>query len=146
MENSMMIPQQQQMPQGNSFNTPTPQQAPTQPSSDTGAGPEEIAGGHRALDATMDGLIKLVGTPPGELTKKDVFNEASTMIAHGAFPTPEAKQQLIAELAKLPDDEAGIRKILGKQLLNLSIFRSHMHNTFGPPAAPQEMLQQGVQQ
>lgn len=128
MNNPMVM---QQSPQQMTQSQPPPQ-------------PDEIAGGHRALEATMDGLIKLVGRPQGELTKKDVFEEASTMISHGAFPTSEAKQQLIAELAKLPDDEAGIRKILGKQLLNLSMFRSHFHNTFGSPQ-PQEMSM-GAQQ
>ena len=81
----------------------------------------------------MDGLIALVSKPKGDLTKKDVFDEASTMIAKGAFPTPESKQQLITALANLPDDEMDIRKFLGKQLLALSTFRNHMHNSFGPP-------------
>ena len=125
----MMTPQQQV--HGNSFNMPSagPIQAPPGPAPQ----PEEIAGGHRALEATMDGLIKLVGKPQGELTKKDVFEEASTMISHGAFPTPEGKQQLIAELAKLPNDEASIRKALGQQLLQLSMLRNHFHTAFGPP-------------
>lgn len=117
--------------QMNSFNTPPG--GPAQAAQAYSPQPEEIAGGHRALEATMDGLIKLVGKPKGDLTKKDVFEEASTMISHGAFPTPEDKQKLIAELAKLPDDEIGIRKALGKQLLALSTLRGHFHNTFGPP-------------
>lgn len=139
------------MPPGNSFNTPNPGVQPqTQPSAYTPQ-PDEIAGGHRALEATMDGLIKLVGKPKGELTKKDVFDEASVMIAHGAFATPEAKQQLIGELANLPDDEDGIRKALGKQLLGIATLRSHFHTAFGPPqpqGIPQlaQQQQQGVQQ
>lgn len=141
----MIFPSQQMPPQpvqGNSFNTPSPAGPQAQPQAMPQ--PDEIAGGHRALEATMDGLIKLVGKPQGELTKKDVFEEASTMISHGAFPTPEGKQQLIAELAKLPDDETGIRKALGQQLLQLSMLRGHFHTAFGPPqpqGMPQEMPQ-----
>ncbi len=110
------------------------QQQPQQPTQAIQPAPEEIAGGHRALDVTMDGLIKLVSKPKGDLTKKDVFDEASTMIAHGAFPSPESKQQLIGELAQLPDDEAGIRKILGQYLLHVAMFRDHFHNAFGAPS------------
>ena len=132
----------EQPPQGNSFGTPPAGPAQAQPQS--APQPDEIAGGHRALEATMDGLIKLVGKPQGELTKKDVFEEASTMISHGAFPAPEGKQQLIAELAKLPDDEASIRKALGQQLLQLSMLRGHLHTAFGPPQ-PQG-IPQGVPQ
>lgn len=71
--------------------------------------------------------------PKGELTKKDVFDEASEMIAHGAFPGPEEKQHLITGLAKLPNDEEGIRKVLGKQLLSLSEFQGHYHSVMGAP-------------
>ena len=103
--------------------------------------PDEIANGHKAVEATMDGLISLVSRPKGDLTKKNVFDAASTMIAQGAFSTPEAKQQLIGALANLPEDEDGIRKFLGKQLLALSTFRNHMHNAFGPPQAASNPLQ-----
>ena len=81
------------------------------------ANPEEISKGHQSVDAVMDGLINLVSKPKGELTKKDVFDASSDMIAKGAFPTPEAKQALIGELANLPDDEEGIRKVLSDHLL-----------------------------
>jgi len=95
--------------------------------------PEDIAKGHKALDASITGLIKLVSMPKGELTKKDVYDEASTMISHGAFPTPEDKQSLIGALAKLPDDEEGIRKALGTQLLAASQFQDKYHSHFGAP-------------
>lgn len=95
--------------------------------------PEEIAKGHKALEATLSGLIKLVSLPQGELTKKEVYDEASEMIAHGAFPGPEEKQQLIAALAGLPNDEEGIRKALGKQLLATSEFQGHYHAALGAP-------------
>lgn len=95
--------------------------------------PEDIARGHRVLDATMQGLIKLVSMPKGDLTKKDVFDEASAMIAHGAFPEPEDKQHLIVALASLPDDEDGIRKALGKQLVSLSQFQGQYHTVHGAP-------------
>ncbi len=95
--------------------------------------PDDISSGHKAVDAAMDGLIKLVSTPKGELTKKHVFDAVSEMIARGAFPTPEAKQQLIGELANLPEDEPSIRKELGKYLLSVAEFRNHMHAAFGAP-------------
>lgn len=125
MQNSFMPQQQSQVP------TYTPQ-------------PEEIANGHKSVDATMDGLISLVSKSNGELNKKDVFDAASSMIAHGAFPTPEAKQQLIGELANLPEDEPGIRKALGQHLLAISTFRNHMHSAFGPPQ-PSNSLAAGEQ-
>jgi hypothetical protein len=120
---------------------PQPQQA--QPEYQTS--PEEINQGHQQIDAVMDGLIKLVSKPKGHLTKKDVFDETSEMIARGAFPTAEAKQQLIGQLAKLPNDEESIRRGLGTQLLNLSQFRNHFHNAFGAPPDPTEALKQGNQ-
>lgn len=95
--------------------------------------PDEISGGHRAIDAAMEGLLKLVSLPKGELTKKEVFDEASSMIAHGAFPTQEDKQQLIGALANLPDKEEEIRKSLGQFLLGLSTLRDHYHNAYGAP-------------
>jgi len=127
----MSFPLQQQQPMSQQ------QQPAYQPTQD------EIGNGHKALDAVMDGLIKLVSLPKGELTKKQVFDEASTMIAHGAYPTPESKQQLIGELANLPDDEDGIRKMLGQYLLATATFRNHFHNAFW---APQEQTMQGAQQ
>lgn len=104
------------------------------------ASPEEIQKGHQSVDAVMDGLISLVSKPKGELTKKDVFDTSSDMIAKGAFPTPEAKQQLIGELANLPDDDASIRKVLSEHLLTIATFRNHFHNAFGPPQDPQSQL------
>jgi len=126
--------QGQQLPQEQQ---PQPQYTPQQ---------DEIAGGHKAVEATMDGLIKLVSLPKGDLTKKHVFDGVSEMIAKGAFPTPESKQMLIGELAKLPDDEPAIRKELGKFLLATAEFRNHMHNAFGPPEEEASPLSQGVPQ
>lgn len=127
------------MMQGNAFQDQeqqVAQQPAYAPTSD------EIASGHQAVDATMDGLIKLVSLPKGELTKKHVFDSVSEMIARGAFPTPEAKQQLIGELANLPEEEGAIRKELGKYLLSVATFRNHMHNAFGPPQSVTSPLQQ----
>ena len=115
-----------------------PQQVQSQQSYQ--ASPEEIQKGHQSVDAVMDGLISLVSKPKGELTKKDVFDASSDMIAKGAFPTPESKQQLIGQLANLPDQEDEIRKALGNQLLQIATFRNHMHNAFGPPQEPQSQL------
>lgn len=116
-----------------SFLGQAPQQIQPQAQPQYQPSQEDIDKGHRAVEAVMDGLINLVSKPKGDLTKKDVFNESSNMIAHGAFPTPEAKQGLIGELANLPDDEDGIRKILGQHLLSTATFRNHMRTAFGEP-------------
>lgn len=135
-------PQQQMMPQRNSFQGPQQQQPAQQPAYTPNS--EDIANGHKAVDATMDGLIKLVSTPKGDLTKKDVFDSVSEMIAKGAFSTPESRQQVIGELANLPSDEEGIRKELGKYLLQVATFRNHMHGAFGPPQPTTSPLQQQI--
>lgn len=132
------------MQQGNAFQGQSEPQQMQQPSAPQD--PSDIATGHKAVDATMDGLIKLVSLPKGELTKKHVFDGASEMIARGAFPTPEARQQLIGELANLPEDEPGIRKELGKYLLGVAEFRNHMHAAFGAPQeTPSPLQQMGAQ-
>lgn len=128
-----------QQPPANAFQGAPQQQAPQQ---GPPPNPEDIANGHKAVDATMDGLIKLVSLPKGDLTKKEVFDGVSEMIARGAFPTPESKQKLIGGLANLPDDEQGIRKLLGQMLLGVATFRNHMHNAFGPPQEAANPLQQ----
>lgn len=120
---------------------PNIQQPPVAPAYSPKA--EEIVGGHKAIEAAMNGLISLVSKPKGDLSKKDVFDAASGMIAHGAFSTSEAKQQLIGELANLPDDEPGIRKMLGQYLLQISEFQNHFHNAFGPPSVSSPLA--GVQ-
>lgn len=119
------------MMQGNAFQGQSQPEQPEQAAYTPH--PDEIMGGHKAVDATMDGLIELVSLPKGELTKKHVFDSVSEMIAKGAFPTPEAKKQVIGELANLPDEEQGIRKVLGQYLLSVATFRNHMHSAFGPP-------------
>ena len=119
---------------------PPQMQSPQQMQQPYQANSEEISKGHQSVDAVMDGLINLVSKPKGELTKKDVFDSSSDMIAKGAFPTPEAKQALIGELANLPDDEECIRKVLSDHLLATATFRNHFHNAFGPPQEPQEAL------
>lgn len=83
------------------------------------------------IGAVVDGLIKAASKPRGELTKKDVFDAASDMIANGAFPTPASKQELIVHLAKMPDDEQGLRKAIGQFLLQTSAVRSQFMKTHG---------------
>lgn len=81
--------------------------------------PQQIAEANNHLQVVMKALMGLVAQPQGSLTKKSVFSAAGEMIAEGAFRTPEAKQQLVAQLAELPDDEASIRKAIGAQLLGM---------------------------
>ncbi len=102
-----------------------PPQMPPPPS------PEEIKTLRQHVGAVVDGLRSLAAKPRGDLTKKDVFDAASEMIAKGAFPTPEAKQGLIGELAKLPDDEADLRKAIGGLLLQTSATQQAFHAMHG---------------
>lgn len=83
-------------------------------------------------DVMVTDLAKLTAKPKGELTKKDVFEAASDMIAKGAFPTPASRQSLVVELAKLPDDEPELRKALGMILLQASANREQLYKVHGP--------------
>lgn len=97
--------------------------------------PEQIKTARTHVGAIVDGLTGVLGKAKGELTKKDVFDAASEMIAHGAFPTPESKQALIGELAKLPDDEADLRKALGALLLQSADVKHRITVMHGPGEA-----------
>jgi hypothetical protein len=118
-----------------------PQQAPGAPQAPPGPPPTkaQIDEARKHSNAIVSGLMSLTSKPKGELTKDDVFKEASDMISKGAFPTPSSRQALIVELANLPDDEAGLRKALGAHLLAASAARQQFHGVFGTgaPAATQ---------
>lgn len=94
---------------------------------------EDIEQAHKHTAVLIHGLMALVNKPTGSLTKQDVFKTAADMIAEGGFPTPEAKQQLVVEMAKMPDDEQGIRKALGQFLLGAASNQTKLHAAFGPP-------------
>jgi hypothetical protein len=94
--------------------------------------PEIVNQARTHIGAIVDGLTDVLGKPKGELTKKDVFDAASEMIARGAFPTPESRQSLIAELAKLPDDEPDLRKALGALLMQTADVKHRVHLAHGP--------------
>lgn len=99
--------------------------------------PQELRTARAHIDAIVAGLTGLVTKPRGELHKKDVFDAASEMIAKGAFPTPESKQQLIGELAQMPDDEMGIRKALGGLLMQAATVEQglgHVERSMAPPS------------
>ncbi len=104
----------QNMLMGGPVPTAEPQAAPPQAQMPN---PEQIAAARSHMSVVMDGLLSLTAKPEGALTKRDLYNAAGEMIAQGAFSTPEAKQQLVAQLAGIPDDEASIRKAIGGQLL-----------------------------
>lgn len=93
--------------------------------------PEDIAAARQHAGVIVHSLEKLVSKPRGDLTKKDVYDAASDMIANGAFPTAEMKQGLIVHLAGLPDDELSMRKALGQFLLDVSKTRSNIHAAWG---------------
>ncbi len=107
---------------------PAPSAVPQLPQANTPppspVSPDQIKAAHTHVGAVIDGLISLANRPKGELTKKDVFDAASTMIARGAFPTPESKQDLITKLAAMPDDETGIRNAVGGFLMDVAANRN----------------------
>ena len=105
--------------------------------------PQQVAEFRTHIGAVVDGLLGLVSKPVGDLTKKDAFDAAAEMIAKGAFPTPETKQDLIVQLAQLPDDEPDLRKALGATLLNVSMIRAKLHEIHGPGEQPAPMMQGG---
>ena len=110
-----------------------PQGAPAAPQAPPGPPPTkaQIDEARKHSNAIVGGLMALTSKPRGELTKDDVFKEASDMISKGAFPTPSSRQALIVELANLPDDESGLRKALGAHLLAVSSARQQFHGVFG---------------
>lgn len=94
--------------------------------------PDMINTARTHIGAIVSGLTGVLAKPRGELTKKDVFDAASEMIARGAFPTPESKQMLISELANLPDDEPDLRRALGTLLLQTADMKHRIHAMHGP--------------
>lgn len=107
---------------------PPQQQMPVTPPSQ-----DQIDDAHTHAKVLTDGLMDLVNKPQGQLNKQDVFKMAADVIAKGAFSTPQSKQQLVAELAQMPDDEPGIRKMLGQFLLQSAQNQAMLHHHFGPP-------------
>lgn len=106
-----------------------PQAAPALPPT-----ADDLKQARKHAGAMIDGLMGVLGLPPGKLTKKDVFDAASEMIAKGAFPTSESKQMLIKEMANLPDEEPALRKSLGAFLLNVAVAKSKVDKAY--PEAP----------
>ena len=97
--------------------------------------PAALAGARAHMKVVAEGLMELAGRPQGSLTKRDVFNALGEMIAQGAFSSPESKQQLVAQMAQMPDDESAIRQAIGAQLLQLGVMQDHMTQHF-PEEAP----------
>ena len=93
--------------------------------------PQQIAQARAHAKVVLDDLIALVSEPVGSLKKSDVFDAAADMIAKGAFPTPESKQDLIVRLAQLPDDEPSLRKALGAVLGEMAGHHEAMQQAFG---------------
>lgn len=118
-------PEAREMPQQGFQPTPGPAMGPGGPQGPGGPPqpqqpmptPEEVAVAKAHLSLMVSDISKLVERPTGSLTKKDVFSAASDMLAKGAFSTPAEKVSLIKEMAAMPDDDAGIRKVLGTHLL-----------------------------
>lgn len=122
MDNMLMPGAGPQMPQGG---------APGQPQGAPTPDPAQIADARAHMGVMMKGLLGLAAMPPGSLTKQAVFNAMGEMIANGAFSTPQSKQQLVAEMAQMPDDESAIRRTIGQHLLQMSQMRQQFHQHFG---------------
>lgn len=114
---------------------PNAMQAPAPPAAPPPSQAQIIEARQHA-GAVVNGLAELTAKPRGDLSKKDVFDAASDMIAKGAFPSPSSKQELIAHLAGLPEDEPGLRKALGMFLLQASANRAKLHEVHGDGSAP----------
>lgn len=97
--------------------------------------PQQIEAARTHLQEIYNGLKPLTEMP--NLTKKDVFSAVSDMIAKGAFPTQGSKQELIGEMATLPDDDRGIRKAIGAQLMRVSTGLLKLQTAHG--GAPEPM-------
>jgi len=109
-----------------------PQGAPLgQPQGSPMPDPAQIADARAHMGVMMKGLLGLAAMPQGSLTKQAVFNAMGEMIANGAFSTPQSKQQLVAEMAQMPDDESAIRRAIGQHLLQMSQMRQQFHQHFG---------------
>lgn len=93
--------------------------------------PAQLLDARNHMGVMMRSLLALTAKPKGSLSKQDVFNSAADMIADGAFSTPMAKQQLVAEIAQMPDDESAIRQAIGGHLLKLAQSRDLIHQHFG---------------
>jgi hypothetical protein len=116
-------------PEGAPMGAPPPgPQGPPQPAQ---IDPAQLADARAHSAAMMQHLMALVAKPKGSLSKQDVFNAAADMIADGAFSTPQAKQQLVAEIAQMPDDESAIRQAIGGHLLKIAQTRDLIHQHFG---------------
>lgn len=122
------LPPGAMMPPQNAMQAPQPAPAPAPT-------PEQIAEGRQHLNAVRESLTALAARPIGHLTKKDVFDEAATMLSKGAFSTPEAKQSLIVQLAAMPDDEPDIRKTIGRMLLHVTGVTAQFHGQYGQEAS-----------
>lgn len=130
-QNRMMAPQAEMaapaMAAGPNAMMAAPQEAPaaTPPTA------EQVTEARQHLGAIVAALSKVASKPRGHLTKKDVYDAASDMIAEGGFPTAQSKQDLVVQLAKMPDDEPGIRSAIGRMLLRVTAVRSQFHQVHG---------------
>lgn len=102
--------------------------APQQP-----VDPAVMEEAHKHLGIVTSGLMGLIAKPPGSLDKQDVLGAAADMIKAGAFPEPAGRQQLITQLAQLPDDEGQIRQFLGQHLMSFAAAQAHLGSTMGTP-------------
>jgi hypothetical protein len=93
--------------------------------------PQEVAQHRGELAVVLKGLVSLAHKPTGSLSKRDVFDAVGDMIAEGAFSTPQAKQQIIAQLAELPDNEAVIRQAIGTRIAAAADLRDRFHAQHG---------------
>jgi hypothetical protein len=77
-------------------------------------------------DPVIKGLIELLNEPKGSLTKQKVADGAADIIAKGGFPTPEQKQALIVDLARVKNDDPDIRNDLTTMLTKLLDMRAQL--------------------
>lgn len=94
--------------------------------------PQQLSDARVHMAVMMKDLAALAAKPPGSLSKQDLFNAAAEMIAQGAFSTPQSRQQLVAQIAQIPDNETAIRQAIGGHLMQLVRAQDLIHQHFGP--------------
>ena len=99
-------PQQPQAPAGPQFDPNNPDHV------------AELQQAHQHLGIVTKTILGLIAKP--KVTKKDIQSAAADMIAEGAFPDSQGRQQLIMDMSKLPDDEAALRQYLGQHLMGFA--------------------------
>lgn len=102
---------------------------------DTGAGATqagpvvtraELDKAEEHLNLLMKHLTGLSGRAKGDLKREHFLTVITHMLEAGAFGDEKAKRHLVSEIAKLPSDEEGIRKVIGAHIVATADHLAHV--------------------